>query len=130
MLYTLGLLAVGAAILVGIEKFNSAHQEASQHALTLDLLSIAAKAQAYYHTLKFLGGTPYPFSDLTKEADGLKKLGIAADNENGHFQIISANDHLVIIQAIGKDDYDGDGQKLTIQMKVYPDSVQTAVINY
>ena len=35
-----------------------------------------------------------------------------------------------VIQAIGKDDYDGDGHNLTIEMKVYADSVESAVVNY
>lgn len=130
LLYTLGLLVVGAAILVGIEKFNSERQEASQHALMLDLLSIAARAQVYYHAPKFMGGTLHSFAGLSGEHEGLRKLGFAPENENGQFQIISANDQLLILQAMGKDDFDGDGQLLTIEMKVYPDSTQSKVISY
>lgn len=130
LLYTLGLLVVGVAILVGIQKFSASHQDASIEALKLDLLTIAAKAQLYYRTPKSLDGGDHSFSGLTTHPDGLKKLGIALENENGSFKIISGNDDVLIIQAIGKDDYDGDGTNLTIEIKVFSDSVATSVVNY
>ena len=55
-------LIVGAAILVGIKKFDASHQEASVEALKLDLLTIAAKAQLYCHTPKSLDGSDHSFS--------------------------------------------------------------------
>ena len=126
LLYTLGLLVAGAAILVGIQKFNASHQEASIEALTLDLADIAAKAQTYYYAPDFLAGGNHSFSNLTD----LEKLFIKPQNENGEFKIISGNDDFLIIQATGKDDYDEDGTNLTIEAKVYADSVQTEVVNY
>ncbi len=43
---------------------------------------------------------------------------------------MSGNDDVLVIQAIGKEGYDGDEQNLPIEMKVYTDSVETAVISY
>jgi hypothetical protein len=130
LLYTLGLLIAGAAILVGIQKFNASHREASIDALQLDLLTIAAKAQLYYHTPKNLDGGNYSFSGLTNNPDDLKKLFVNSENENGSFKIISGTDNFLAVHALGNNDYDGDGTNLTIEMKVYPDSMHTEVINY
>ena len=44
LLYTLGLLIAGAAILVGIQKFNESHRDSSIDAMQLDLITIAAKS--------------------------------------------------------------------------------------
>jgi len=126
LLYTSGLLVAGAAILVGIQKFGASHQDASIEALTLDLTEMAVKAQTYYFTPDFLSGGNHSFSNLTD----LEKLFIKPQNENGEFKIVSANDDLLIIQAIGKDDYDGDGQNLTVEAKVYADSVKTEAVSY
>lgn len=130
LLYTLGLLVASVAIIVGIQKFNSSQKDASIEGLKLDLLTIAAKAQAYCHTPKSLDGGNHSFSGLTGHSDGLKKLFVNSQNENGSFRLVSGNDDFLIIQAIGKDDYDGDGQKLTIEMKIFQDSVQTTIVNY
>ncbi len=130
LLYTLGLIVVGAAILVGIQKFTASHQEASIEALRLDLSMIAAKAQLYCHTPRILNGGDHSFSSLANHPDGLKKLFISSETENGCFKIISGNDDCLIIQAIGKDDYDEDGTYLTVEATVYADSLQTKVINY
>lgn len=130
LLYALGLLVIGAAIFVGIQKFTASHQDASIEVLKLDLLTIAAKAQLYCRTPKSLDGGGHSFSGLTIHPDGLKKLFVALENENGCFKIMSGNNEFLIIQATGKDDYDGDGQNLTVEIKVYADSVEMNVVNY
>jgi hypothetical protein len=124
------LLIAGAAILVGIQKFNESHRDSSIDALQVDLITIAAKSQLYYHTSKVFDGGNGSFSGLTNTPDGLKKIFADSENENGSFKIISGNENLLIFHALGKNDYDGDGTNLTIEMKVSPDSIQTAVINY
>ena len=131
LLYVLGMVVVSAAILTGIKKFITSHQEANINALTVDLLDIAAKIQIYYSTPQYLGGGNHSFSGLTANETGLPKLFIDNQNENGTFKIINpGNDDFLIVQAIGKDDYDGDGTNLTIEMTVYADSVETKVVNY
>lgn len=130
LLYVLSLIVVGAGILIGIQRFNASHQEASIEALRLDLLSIAAKAQMYCHTPQIMSGGNRSFSDLANHPDGLKKLFVDPENEHGSFRIVSGNDDLLIIQAIGKEDYDGDGTNLTVEAMVYADSVKTEVVNY
>ena len=130
MLYIASLITVGAAILVGIDKFNSSYQDADIQALTSDLIDIAARVQAHYFTPEFLGGGDHSFTEFTSNAAELEKLFIKSQNINGSFTIMSGNDDFLVLQAVGKNDYDGDGNNLTINMKVYPDSVDTEVVNY
>lgn len=130
LLYISGLIAVGVAILVGIQKFQSSSAEANLHALKLDLLTIATKAQQYYHKPLCLDGGGLSYARITADNKGLEKLLVSPQNLNGTFQIVESSDQYLILQATGKDDYDGDGTNLTIQMKVFPDSVSTTVISY
>jgi hypothetical protein len=130
LLYIAGLIVVGAAILAGIQKFKSASRDASINALTLDLLNIATRLQANYFKPKCLAGGNHSFSGLATDSSGLQQFFIKPTNINGTFKIVSADDKVLILQAIGKDDYDGDGQNLNIEMKVYADSVETMVVNY
>lgn len=130
MLYISGLIAVGVAILVGIKKFESSSTEANLHGLTLDLLTIATKAQQYYYKPECLEGGGLSFADLAADNAGLEKLSVESQNLNGSFQIINSNQHSLTLQATGKNDYDGDGKTLTIQMTVFADSVQTTIISY
>ncbi|HEX9973832.1 MAG TPA: hypothetical protein VGD14_17315 [bacterium] len=130
LLYISGIVAVGVAILVGIQKFESASAEANLHALTLDLLTIATKAQQYYYKPEFLEGGGLSFAEITVDNRGLEKLLVEPQNINGSFQIIKSEDQSLTIQATGTGDYDGDGKNLTIQMTVFADNVQTMVISY
>ena len=130
LLYISGIVAVGVAILVGIQKFESASAEANLHALTLDLLTIATKAQQYYYKPEFLEGGGLSFAEITADSRGLEKLLVESQNLNGSFQMIKSEDQSLTIQATGTSDYDGDGKNLTIQMTVFADNVQTMVISY
>lgn len=130
LLYVSGLIAVGVAILLGIQKFQSSSAEANLHALTLDLLTIATKAQQYYYKPEYLEGGGRSFAGITTDNKGLEKLLAEPQNINGSFQIINSNDQTLTIEAIGKYDYDEDGKNLTIHMKIFADSVQTKIIYY
>lgn len=130
LLYISGLVAVGIAILIGIQKFESSSAEANLHALTLDLLTIATKAQQYYYKPEFLEGGGFSFAEITADSKGLEKILADSQNIIGSFQIIESGDQSLTIQATGITDYDEDGKNLTIQMKVFADSVQTTVISY
>jgi len=130
LLYIAGLVTVGAAILVGIQKFESSSLDANIDALTFDLMNIALRLQTGYFKPEFLAGGNHSFSGIAIDSSGLQKLAIKSDNINGTFKIVSADDEFVVIQAVGKDDYDGDGQNLTVEMKVFADSVETVVVNY
>lgn len=124
------LIIVTAAILAGIQEFQSSFVEADINALKNDLLHIAFKAQEYYHKpLAFRGGG-LSFRGITADQAGFKKLRIQSQNENGSFKIISSGDDQCLnIQAIGKDDNDGDGKNLTIEISIYPDSMRIDIIN-
>lgn len=130
LLYVSGIIAVTVAILAGLQKFRSESSDAEIRHLKLDLLTIAAKAQAYYHKSASLQGGNNSFSGLTADAAGLKRLLASAENQNGTFSILQVAPQQILLQAIGKDDYDSDGQNMTVQMIVFPDSTQTTVISY
>ena len=125
------LFIVGVGILLGIQKYHSATAEANMNALLLDLIHISSKAQAYYFKPGYLNGGGRSFAGLTADSQGMMKLFGTSENENGTFQIIrTRTDQNVIIQGIGKYDTDEDGQNLTIQSLVFPDSTKTMVINW
>lgn len=130
LMYISGLIAVGVAILVGIQKYHSSSAEANLHALTLDLLSIATKAQQYYYKPEYLEGGGRSFTGITTDSKGLEKLLSELQNINGSFQIIGSDDQTLTIEATGKYDYNEDGRNLTIQIKIFADSVQTNIISY
>lgn len=130
LLYIASLIVVGAAILVGIQNFESSSRDANIDALTLDLMNIAMKLQANYFKPECLAGGDHSFSGIATDSSGLQRFFIKSNNINGTFKIVSANDEVLVIQAIGKEDYDGDGQNLAIEMKVFADSVETVVVNY
>jgi len=130
LLYIASMIVVGAAIIVGVQKFESSSQDANIDALTLDLMNIALKLQTGYFKPEFLAGGNHSFSGIATDSSGLQQFFIKPNNIHGSFKIVSADDEFVVIQAVGKDDYDGDGQNLTVEMKVFADSVETVVVNY
>jgi len=129
-LVALAVISTAIAILVGIKIYKSAEADANQKALTNDLLYIARRAQEYYYRIEFLCGGGHSFKGLN-DTDGVKKLFGTSENENGTFQIInSENEQMLIIQALGNHDSDGDEENLTMQVIVYPDSLHTKVLNF
>lgn len=130
LIYIFSLLVLGGAIVVGIQKFNASSMEANIESLKLDLLGIAANIQMCYFKSRCPKSSDHPFFGLTVDPEDLEKLFIKSYNSNGTFKIVKSGNDFLIIQAIGKEDYDGDGQNLTVEIKVFPDSVQTSIISY
>lgn len=128
LLLVSSLFIVGMGVLTGIHKFYSSSATANLHALLIDLYYIAGNAQEYYHKPKDLTGGGLSFAGITSE-DGFKKLFIKSENENGIFKIISSSDDCLTVQAVGHYDTDDDGQNLTVEIKIYPDNVETAIIS-
>lgn len=125
------LFIVGVGIVLGIQKYHSSMAESNLNALMLDLLHISSKAQAYYFKPGYLNGGGRSFAGLTSDSKAMIKLFGTTKNENGSFQILPTNsDQSIIIQGIGKCDADEDGQNLTVQSIVFPDSVKTIVVSY
>lgn len=125
------LAIIGTGILVGIQKYQSEAVNANLNALTIDALHIATKAQAYYFKPKYLNGGGRSFAGLTSDNQGIEKLFGSPQNVDGTFQILPANnDQSIIIQATGNYDTDEDGQNITVQMIVFPESTRTIIINY
>ena len=131
LLYISGLMIVGLAILAGMRQFQSSSVAANQDALTLDLLGVVGKVQEYYRTPECLDGGGSSFAGLTADEKSMKKLFISSENENGFFEIVNSSDKgdFVTVRATGQQDSDGDGQKLTVEVKVYPTSYETKIIS-
>jgi len=130
LLLVSSLFLVGVGIIVGVHKYYSAEAETNMNAIMVDVLHIANRAQSYYFKPKYLNGGGRSFAGLTEDQQSLKRLFGASENENGTYQFLpSNNDQTIIIQAIGKHDTDDDGENFTVQVKVYPDSTQTFVLN-
>ncbi|MBD3337570.1 MAG: hypothetical protein GF353_00585 [Candidatus Lokiarchaeota archaeon] len=131
LLYISGLIVIGVAIIVGINKFNSSSAESNFDALHIDLLEIAGRARSYYKRSDMTKGGGYSFKGLTADRTGLSKIFAKPKNENGTFEIITAgNDDSLVVQATGHHDSDDDGQLFTIRMSVYPDSQRFEVVSY
>ncbi len=130
LIYILGMITVGISILAGLQKFRSESCDAHLRHLKLELLGIASKAQAYYHKPLSQQGGNNSFVGLSADAAGLKRLMVSAANEYGTFGIVQVAPQQLLLQAIGNDDFDDDGQNITVQMIVFPDSTQTQVISY
>lgn len=130
LLYISGMIAVAVAVLAGLQKFHAETSDAYLRQLKLDLLGIAAKAQAYYHRAQYLQGGNNSFEGLSADEAGLKRLMVSSANVNGRFSIVQVMPQQLLLQATGKDDFDGDGQNMTVQMIVFPDSTSTTVISH
>jgi len=130
LLFISGMIAMGVAIAIGIRKFHSSSAEANLHALTIDLLTMANKAQQYYQKPSILDGGGRSFSSISADDRGLERIMADRQNLNGSFKIIKVEDQCLTLEATGTLDFDGDGQNLTVRALVYPDSVHTMVISY
>jgi len=125
------MFIVGIGIALGIQKFQSSNADANMNALMLDIMRIASRAQAYYFTPQYLNGGGRSFSGLANNPELFRILFGPPHTENGDFQILpSDNDQSIIIKATGRCDTDEDGQNFTVQVKVFPDSTETQVLNY
>ena len=125
------LFIIGMGILLGLQKYNIARARANQHALMIDLMHIASKAQEYYFKPKYLNGGGYSFEGLVNNRDAFTKLSAAPENENGTFQILPTdNDQSLTVWATGKYDTDEDGKNLIVEIKIFPHKTQTTVLTF
>lgn len=125
LLIILGVIIVGIALVVGIDMFGASAAMANLEAVSNDLLHLAALSQQYFVKSVQMGGGGYSFTNLTNISQLLAK----ATNDNGTYSVLSQADDNVTLQGVGVLDGDDDGTLITVQIKVFADSLATTIIS-
>lgn len=126
LLIALGVIIVGAAVIVGMNLFHANAVEANRNGLTNDLLTIANLSQAYYKKPSNLGGGKNSF-------EGFDIPARYRQNENGTYSTLYARSDQALFQGVGKETTElglgcGVGVYITHRILVYPDSVRVQII--
>ena len=122
LLIVLGVIVVGAAVIVGMNLFHANAVEANRNALDSDLLSIATMSQTYYKKTSVQGGGNKNFS-------GFVIPNQMEANENGEYSIVYLRSNQAMFQGVGKETAEigagcEAGQYVTHRILVFTDSVQ------
>ena len=122
LLIALGVIVVGAAIIVGMNIFHANAVEANRNGLTNDLLNIANMAQAHYKKTSELGGGHKNFA-------GFIIPNQMSSNENGTYTTVYLRSDQALFQGVGKETVElaagcQVGAYITHRILVFPDSVQ------
>lgn len=112
LLVILVTIIVGIATVVAINTFSSAADSANLDAVRQDVATIAASAQGYFMKPDMLGGgsqefTGITFNDISFAADTINAGGDRAMNENGVYELVSANATTLVIDAFPASIVDG-----------------------
>jgi len=130
LLLVLVLIIIGLAIVIAVNLYNENAAAANLDRVTAFLLELGVRAQQYYRTPIWLGGGGHSFSGITADAQGIELLTSIPDNEIGTFSVSVAGDATqVTIMGIGIEDGDKDGSNCTATCQVFPDSMQTTIVN-
>lgn len=133
LLIVLSVIIVGISVVVGIQTFSSSAAAANQDAVVADLTKMGSDAQGWYRKPSMLGGGGSSFGSTT-----LTLLGYPTNptdvsgtyaTSNGDYTITGRAAGEFVIQGIGKEDGDGDGTSVTVDMTVQPNNVVFNVAN-
>ena len=123
LLIVLGVIVVGAAVIVGMNIFHANAVEGNRNGLNNDLLVIANMAQSHYKKTSELGGGNRNFQ-------GFQLPSNLESNENGAYTIIYLQQNRALFQGVGVEPLEvgmgcqQGGQFVTHRILVFPDSVQ------
>jgi hypothetical protein len=123
LLVLLGVIIVGAAIVIGVFMFSDSAASANRDAISTDLTALAVRAQSYYRRPKIVGGGGSDFTGLT-----MPKMTSRSSNANGSYVLTSVSTDHIVLTGIGKE-IGNDGNIITITSTVYADSVITNAPN-
>lgn len=121
LLLVLGAIIVGTAIVVGVNMFSESAINANRDAVVQDCMTLATRAQQWYRTPAILGGGGRSFAGI-----GLDDIRFPQTNENGGFQILSANATQMQIRGTGLEP--DPNNALTVTINVFSDSIGTPAI--
>lgn len=122
LLILLGVIIIGAAIVIGMTLFDDNATSSNRDALASDLTALALRAQGYYRRPQVLGGGGNSFLGLT-----MQKLSSKPSNANGTYAVTSVSATQVVLDGVGIEKGD-DGRNLSVTMTVFSDST-TVVLN-
>ncbi len=123
LLIVLGFIVVCTAVILGINMYTAAEEEANRDALVSALTSLGIMAQEYYHTpVEFAGGN----RKFTKW-----KIPKAYKNyEGGKFKVkFNKTEQEVTIIATGTANGRNNKEKVRVEAEVKPKSVNIKVLN-
>lgn len=123
LLILLGVVVVGAAIVLGITLFGDNAVSANRDALTTDLAALAERAQLYYRKPRVYGGGGNSFTGLA-----IGNLSSKPKNANGHYLLTSVSTNKVVIDGVGVEK-GSNGNDLSVTMTVFSDSTGITVNN-
>lgn len=133
LLIVLSVIIVGISVVVGIQTFSSSAAAANQDAVVADLTKMGSDAQGWYRKPSMLGGGGSSFGSTTLTLLGYPTTpaDVAGSyaTSNGDYTITSRSGSDFVIQGVGKEDGDGDGTPVTVDMTVQPNNVIFDVTN-
>ncbi len=129
LLIILGTIIVGVAISVGVTMFVDNATSSNRDAVTMDLLNLASKAQAYYRKPEMMGGGGYSFEGLTTDAAGMSKLTSKPTNTNGAYAVMTAGTATsVVLKGVGVE-RGTNGSAIEVRISVFSDSLFVNQVN-
>ncbi len=120
LLILLGVIIIGAAVVIGMTLFDDNAVSSNRDALTSDLTALGLRAQGYYRRPQVLGGGGNSFLGLT-----MQKLSSKPSNANGSYTLTSVSADQVVLDGVGLEK-GSDGRSLSVTVTVFSDS--TAVV--
>lgn len=121
LLIVLGVIIVGAAIVVGINLFKANAVEAKRNNVTNELVNLAAMAQQYYQKPTALGGGSRTFN-------GWQIPPSLRTTANGSFEIENIGEQEITLIGTGNEVVTGN-DSVQVQIKISPDTYLVTVIH-
>lgn len=129
LLIILGTIIVGVAISVGVTMFVDNAISSNRDAVTMDLLTLASRAQAYYRKPTMMGGGGNSFVGLTADAPGMAKLTSKSTNSNGVYSVMTAGTSTsVVLKGVGVEE-GSNGSAIEVRISVFSDSLFVNQVN-
>ena len=123
LLILLGVIIIGAAIVIGMTLFDDNATSSNRDALSSDLTALALRAQGYYRRPQVMGGGGNSFLGLT-----MQKLSSKPSNANGTYSLTSVSANQVVLDWVGIEN-GNDGRNLSVTMTVSSDSTSIVLNN-
>ena len=111
LMIVLVAIVVAVAVSLAVVYFKSHQQETDINEVINEMNHIAATAQGWYRKHPTMAGGAGSFTGFT-----LRTISEPDSNDLAKFQVVSANDGLLQLQATGY-------QNFTVSVNVYPDSI-------
>ena len=123
LLIVLGFIVVTTAVIIGINMFTAAEEEANRDALVSVLTSLGTMAQEYYHT-------PIEYAGGNKKFKGWKIPKLFKDFEAGKIKVkFNKKEQEVTITATGTSKGRDNKEKVEVEAKVKPTFMRIKTLN-